>query len=310
MSHQGRTGIATSLEQVFLSREFAQPPRRALLGDRARGAGLPAFEQVLLLDRLRRRARPVASCDADGGVTVRCPVAGERGPDRAAVHAAVLPSALPSVLRESNRHRAIAAVSGIAAAALVVAGLASGGAPHGQGGLSAQGPRAGAHPPVGSHSGSQAGLSPGAGGAGGTLAASSGSSGSPHALLTGQLTRTGQSGPSPAVTVVVSPGTTVTVVPSPVPPREPTGSGTGGAPSAPAPAAPATTNPAAPVVVVVGNTVTTAGSAVTTATDQAGSSLPAAAPATGALGVGPTGALGSVGASVTGLTQGLNSTTA
>ena len=259
----------------------------------ALGAGPPAFEHVLLSDRLRRQRDPsprVTQTATSPSVAL--------WPESAALTG--LPSVLPSVLRESNRHRAIAAVSGIAAAAMVVAGLASGGAPHTQGGLSAQGQRAGAHPPARSHSGSQAGLSPGSGGAGGTLAVSSGSSGSPHALLTGQLAQAGQSGPPPAVSVVVPPGTTVTVVPSPVPPRGPTGSGTGGAPSAPAPAAPATTNPTAPVVVVVGNTVTTAGTAVTTTTDQVGSSLPAAATATGALGVGPT---------VTGLTQGLNSTT-
>jgi len=256
MSNQYKTGVMTTLEQVFLSREFERArDRQALLRDRTQGTGLQELEQVLLSDHC-------------GGQRDRSPhvtQVAETPPAEAWSDNAVL-TVLPSGLRENNRHRAIAAVSGIAAAALVVAGLASGGAHQRQGEVSAQGPR-------------------------------TGSSGAPHAFLTGALARAGQSGPPPAVTVEVPPGTTVTLVPSPTAPVSPaspqsgpTGSGTVGATGSTSPTPP--------------------GTAVTTATTQVGSGVPAVAPATGALGVGTTGPLGGVGATVTGLTQGLNATTA
>jgi len=286
MANQYKTGVVTTLEQVFLSREFERAhDRQALLHDRTQGTGLQELEQVLLSDHC-------------GGQRDRSPhvtQVAETPPAEAWSDNAVL-TVLPSGLRENNRHRAIAAVSGIAAAALVVAGLASGGAQQRQGEVSAQGPRTGSHPLPGGRSGSPAGLSPGPAGAGGALAAS-GSSGAPHAFLTGALARAGQSGPPPAVTVEVPPGTTVTLVPSPTAPVSPsspqsgpTGSGTVGATGSTSPTPP--------------------GTAVTTATTQVGSGVPAVAPATGALGVGTTGPLGGVGATVTGLTQGLNATTA
>ncbi len=215
-------------------------------------------------------------------------------------------TALTSVLRESNRHRAIAAVSGIAAAAMVVAGLASGGAQHVRGVVSAEAPRTGPRPFPGSGSGPSSGLSTVPMVAGGTLATSSGPAGTPPLFLTGVRAPTGQGGPPPAVTVVVPPGTNVTVVPSSATPKGgltgSTGAGSGSSAGSPA--------PTPPVVIMVGNTVTTAGAAVTTTTNQIASRLSAVQPATGALGgVGATGALGGVGASVTGLGQGLNSTT-
>jgi len=276
MANQYKTGVVTTLEQVFLSREFERAhDRQALLHDRTQGTGLQELEQVLLSDHFggqRDRSPHVTQ------VAATPPAA--PWPDNAVL------TMLPSGLRENNRHRSIAAVSGVAAAALVVAGLASGGAHQRQGEVSAQGPR-------------------------------TGSSGAPHAFLTGALARAGQSGPPPAVTVEVPSGTTVTLVPSPTAPVSPaspqsgpTGPGTVGATGSTPPAAPEPPSATAPVVVVVGNTVTTVGTAVTTATNQVGSGVPAVAPATGALGVGTTGALGGVGATVTGLTQGLNATTA
>ena len=161
MSNQYKTGVVTTLEQVFLSREFERArDRQALLHDRTQGTGLQELEQVLLSDHC-------------GGQRDRSPhvtQVAETPPAEVWSDNAVS-TVLPSGLRENNRHRAIAAVSGIAAAALVVAGLASGGAQQRRGTcrLKARAPA-----PIcwqGAVSGSPAGLSPGPADAGGTLAA-------------------------------------------------------------------------------------------------------------------------------------------
>ena len=80
----------------------------------------------------------------------------------------------------------------------------------------------------------------------------------------------------------------------------PPSSGAGGSTGSPAPAPPGSGSPTAPVV--VGNTVTTVGSPVTTSANHVASNGTAVAPATGAL--------GGVGTTVTGLGQRPNSTTA
>ena len=161
--------------------------RRALFHDRAQGAGLEALEQVPHSDHFGAPARPVTHVTEAAGTSR--PPCGRRTQSR---------DVLPSGLRENNRSRAIAAVSGIAAAALVVAGLASGGAQQRQGSVSAQGPRTGSHSGPGGRAGSPAGLSPGPAGASGTLAASSGPSGARHAFLTGQTAHTGTGQPDPS----------------------------------------------------------------------------------------------------------------
>ena len=222
-------------------------------------------------------------------------------------------SDLPSELRESNRHRTIAAVSGIAAAALVIAGLAAGGPQPGRGVVSAEGQGIGSHPLPGGGSGIPSDRSSGAAGAGvtgTTTAEPSTLGGAPSAFLTQE--QAGQSVPAPAVTVQVPPGSTVTVVPSPA--AAPSGRsdpGTGaaaGTSAPPPPATPGSPNPAAPVVVVVGNTATAVGTAVTTTTGQVGSSLSEMAPVAPVAPV--TDSLSGVGATVIVLGQSLNSTTA
>jgi hypothetical protein len=255
MSDQHK-GAVTSLEQVFLSREFEDARDRREI----------SFSEQF--GRLRRQSRSVTQ-------------AADELPPPFRLEDAVA-AMLPTVPRESSRHRAIAAASGVAAAALVVAGLASGSAQHTRGDISAQGSgvsvegtRAGSHPLRVGGSGSPSALSQGRAGA--TAAHAASPSGTSPAFLTAAPTPAGHGGPPPAVTVVVPPGTTVTVVASP--------SGTSTAP-----------------VVVVGNTVTTVGTGVSTTANQIASSVTAVAPVSGAL--------GGVGATVTGFGQNLSSTTA
>ena len=242
--------------------------RRALFHDRAQGTRPEALEQVPHSDRFGGLCyRSPHVTEAAG--TSQAARAGERGVESSAVRAA-----------GENRSRVVAAVSGVAAAALVVAGLASGGAQQRQGTcrLSAR-----ARAPI-RHRG--AASAPRRGRRQARLAPA-GSSRHRQAravrdvLLTGQPAHTGTGQPNPSGTERTvtrrdgrgSPGTTVTLVPSPATPKKgPTGAATGGATSSPPPTPPAP-NPMAPVVVVVGNTVTTVGSAVTTA-DQVDSGGP------------------------------------
>lgn len=97
--HQYKAAV-TRLEQVFLSREFEDARDERVLHSVTQAAG-------------------------------------ELPPARRLEDAVV--AMLPTVPRESTRHRAIAAASGVAAAALVVAGLASRSAQQRRGDISAQG---------------------------------------------------------------------------------------------------------------------------------------------------------------------------
>jgi hypothetical protein len=297
MSDQYKAAV-TSLEQVFLSREFEDArDGRVLLENRTEDVDVQELAEISISEqfgRPRHRSRSVTQ-------------AAEDLPPARRLEDAVV-AMLPTVPRESTRHRAIAAASGVAAAALVVAGLASGSAQQRRGDISAQGSgasvegtRARSHPlPVGGSS-SPSALSPGRAGASATQAASSGPSGAPPAFLTAAAAEAGHHGPPPAVTVVVPPGTTVTVVPSRAGSQTgPPSSGAAGSTGSPAPAPLGSGSPTAPVV--VGNTVTTVGSPVTTTANQVASSVTTVAPATGAL--------GGVGTTVTGLGQSPNSTTA
>jgi hypothetical protein len=278
-------GAVTSLEQMFLSREFEDARDRSLLLENRREdadvqepPGIGSSEEF---GRLPHRSLSMAE-------------AGGELPPPLRLEDTVV-AMLPTVPRESSRHRFIAAASGIAASALVVAGLASGSAQQRRGDISAQGSgasgessRAGSHLLPGGGSRSPSTLSPGRAGASAAHGASS--------------AQAGQSGPPPAVTVEVPPGTTVTVVPVRAGPQSgPPGSGAGGSSGSPAPARSGSGSPTAPVV-VVGNTVTTVGSAATTTANQAAGSVTAATPSTSAPGGG--------GAAVTGLGQNLSSTTA
>ncbi len=301
MSDQREAGT-TSLEEVFLSREFgsrdfarAAPRTIALDGVTEEVANPAELEEVF---RSVRFGRP----------RVCTPPRLEP----AAVDLAVTGEAEIVALRpwDSTRHRAIAAVSGIAAAALVVAGVASGGGHPGRPDVSAaQGQRVnpGSQQSVTTPTGS----SPTAPASGTgtptaiTVAATSGGVG--EAPATTVVVPDGATGPKGSVIVEAPPGTSVTVVPSSAAADNgSTGtSGGGGGSPAPTPTSPSVTgsgSPLAPTVVAVGNTVTGSGTTVTSTLGRVGSAVPTVAPVNGML--------GGVGATVSGLGQSLDSTAA
>jgi hypothetical protein len=283
MSDQNK-GV-TSLEQVFLSSEFEDArDRRVLLENRRVDADVQELAETSFSEqfgRPRHESRSVSQ-------------AAEALPPPLRLEDAVV-AMLPTVPRESSRHRAIAAASGVAAAALVVAGLVSGSATQGRRDIAAQGSGAsvesthgGSHTSVGGGSGSATALSSGRAGGSVAQAARSGPSGTSPAFLAAAPAQAGRSGPPPAVTVVVPPGTTVTVGSSPAGPQSGSpDSGAGGSTGPPAPAPPGSGSPTAPV---------------TTTANQVASSVTSVAPVTSAL--------GGVGATVIGLGQNLSSTTA
>jgi hypothetical protein len=285
MSDQEEAGVIASLEEVFLSREFGRAPvRRAwVTGGVEEASDTPELEQVFLSETF---GKPQA-------VPALRAVPGE--PEPVPDHP---PGTLPFVPRESTRHRAVAAVSGVAAAALVVAGVASGNGQPGRPVVSAQGqrvsPRAGGGssgptlvaPPTGASVPAAKAVAPG----GGIVA--------PNATTVAQI---GRSGSAPPVVIAAPPGTAVTVVPSPAAPSGgsagSTGGGAGAGAPVPTPTAPGAGNPLAPVTVVINNTGTT----VTSVANQLGDAVPGLAPVTGAL--------GSVGSTVNGLGSLVASTT-
>jgi hypothetical protein len=258
MSDQQRTGAVTSLEEVFLSREFGRLPSRGISstgGSQQELGNPPQLEQVFLA---REFGHPEA-------VTVTRPVLVASSPALAA-----LPGRAE---RDSTRYRAIAAVSGVAAAALVVVGIAAGtGPPAKHPTLSAQGPHGSspAGPTGGSPKGNTTQPGPSAVGPGATAASGSGAS---VAQLTSATTPAG-----PQVVVEVPPGEPVDVVTSSPPPPS-TGSG-----GTPPPATSGGGSILTPVLVVVGDTVSTVGSTVTATSADLGHALPAASPLTGLLG--------------------------
>jgi hypothetical protein len=263
MSDQQKTGAVTSLEEVFLSREFGRLPSRGIssIGGSPEIGEPPQLEQVFLSQAF---GQPEA-------VTVTRPVLVASSPALAA-----LPGPGASE-RDSARYRAIAAVSGVAAAALVVVGIASGtGPPATHPTVSAQGPHGSnpTGPTGGSPQGNAAQPSPSGVGPGTTLPSTAASgSGAAVAQLASDTTPTGQQ-----VVVEVPPGTTVEVVTSTPPPP---GAGSGGTPP------PATSGGGSiltPVLVVVGNTVSTVGATVTATSADLGHALPVASPLTGLLG--------------------------
>ncbi len=131
MSEQADTDDSTSLEEVFNSREFGRVAGveevvvtkefgvatrfvAPVLGNAVVGLSDPPFEDVLHSARAGRSLTLVPPLPAGAPVGIAMP----------AEDAAVTP--LDPRRPERNRYRAVAAVSGIAAAALVVAGITSG----------------------------------------------------------------------------------------------------------------------------------------------------------------------------------------
>jgi hypothetical protein len=263
MSDQKEAGAVTSLEEVFLSREFGRLPSRGISSVRFTDevAEPPQLEQVFLS---REFGHPEAVTATTPALVAPVPAL------------AVLPGRAE---RDNTRYRAIAAVSGVAAAALVVVGIAAGtGQPTKQPTVSAQGPH-GSNPIGGGGSPQGTTPTPGSPGVTPTAAAGSGSgSGTPVAQLTSATTPT-----SPEVVVEVPAGTTVEVVSTPPAQAAPTGTGSGSGGPPPPPVS-GGGSVLTPLLVVVGNTVSTVGATVTATSTDLGHALPVASSVTGLLG--------------------------
>jgi hypothetical protein len=287
MSDQYDAGTVSSLEELFLSREFGQP------------------EQVrtpIRLDEIWLHAAFEPDPPAEGGQLEEVflsrdfghPQADELdGDDDAAVADQDGPGAtvLAFAPRDAAaRQRAVAAIGGVAAAALVVAGVASGiGHPNSTGPSSqAQGPAphaASGNPSQPTTAPSVPVTAPPANGSSSTVPSSGGEP-------TAQLTAATSPAPAQEIVIEAPPGSTVTVTPPP-------SSGASGGSPAPAPTS-GSGNLLSAVVVVVGNTVHGVGTAVTTTSGQLGATVPAISPLTGVL--------GGVGATVSGVGQALATT--
>jgi hypothetical protein len=267
MSEQAETDDSTSLEEVFNSREFGRVAgveevvvtkefgvatrfAAPVLRNAVVGLSDPPFEDVLHSARAGRSLTLVAPLPSGALVGIAMP----------AEDAAVTP--LDTRRPERNRYRAVAAVSGIAAAALVVAGITSGTVQQRPSEVSAQGARlSGAGSAVPGGPTPTATLSAAAGdGAGSSVLGSdspltAGNASGGHVTLSGPATTSGTAVPSP------------TVASGGVP------TGGGGAPGSPPPP-PASGGPVTPVTTSVG----AAGTLVTAVADQLGSSVPSTAP--------------------------------
>jgi hypothetical protein len=284
MSDQRRAGGVISLEEIFRSREFGRRPAQSARPPVAtvEATDPPLLEQVFLSELFGHpealAATPSPSLlRTDPSVTAPTLVLLSGGEDAE---------------RDFTRARgAIGAVSGVAAAALVVAGLTSGtGSPSGQPRISAEG-----HHPGHSSAPGVGGSLPGPSGVATSPSAPVPIAGQPPVATGGSAgggTQVAQlaSATTPAtaaLVVEVPPPAPVSVAPSPPAP------GGGTAPSGPSPAGGSSV--LTPVLVTVGNTVSTVGSTVTAASDDLAPAVPAASPVTGLL--------SNVGATVTNLGQ-------
>jgi hypothetical protein len=284
MTDQQRTGAIMSLEDVFLSRDFGRRPSPrwdVSAAARVDPSDPPQLEQVFFSEFF---GHPEALAEPSAPViTVTAP---QTRPSL------VLLPGRGDAERDFTRYRgAIGAVSGVAAAALVVAGLSSGtGRMTGQPTISAEGGHRGHGSP---HPGA---LPPGTGSGG--VATQPSTSGPTGGTATPPVAPAG-SGVGAGVVQLASATTTATaavVVEVPPPPQV--------APPPPPPPPPPTTPPGSspgggsvltPVFVTVGNTVSTVGATVTAASTDVAKVLPAVSPVTGLL--------SSVGATVASLGQ-------
>jgi hypothetical protein len=284
MSDQRRAGDVISLEEIFQSREFGRRPTQYDGPPVAtvESTDPPLLEQVFLSE-LFGHPEALAATPTPSLLPTDSPVM---------TPTLVLLSGHGDAGRDFTRARgAIGAVSGVAAAALVVAGLTSGtGSPSGQPTISAEGH----HPGQGSPSGGGGSL-PGPGGVATSPSAPAPLVGQPPVATGGsagggtQVAQpTSATTPATAALVVeVPPPAPVSVAPSPPAPAG------GTAPSGPSPGGGGSV--LTPVFVTVGNTVSTVGSTVTAASNDLAPAVPAASPVTGLL--------SNVGATVTNLGQ-------
>lgn len=282
MSDQRRSGAVISLEEIFRSRDFGRRPARA--------AGVavatveptdPTHLEEVFLSELFGRPEAIAAARGPSLATSSSPAVGRP--------TLVLLPGGKDAGRDLTRYRgAIGAVSGVAAAALVVAGMTSGtGSPSGQPTISAEG----THPSHNSAPGSGSRL-PGPGGVVTPPNTSAPAAGQPSEAAGGSAAGapfaqfTAGTAPAPVAVVVAAPTPApIQVVPSPPAPGEgtpPSGTSPGGGGGV-----------LTPVLVTAGNTVSTLGATVTAASSDVAQAVPATTPVAGLL--------GNVGATVTGL---------
>jgi hypothetical protein len=284
MSEPWRSGAIIGLEEIFRSKEFGRRPSARAVGAAAATVEMidpPQLEEIFLSELF---GHPEAIAPP-GQLT---PTSANTSADRPVL---VLLSGGEDAGRDFTRYRgAIGAVSGVAAAALVVAGMTSGtGSQSGRPTISAQG----THPGHGSAPGSGSPLPGGPGdaelpNASGPTTGQAPVAGSAGGAPFAQLAAASAPVPVPAeVVVAVPPLAPIEVVPPPLPPgggTSPSGTSPGGGGGA-----------LAPVFVTVGTTVSTVGAAVTATTNDLAHAVPAASPVTGLL--------TNVGATVTNLGQ-------
>jgi hypothetical protein len=195
--------------------------------------------------------------------------------------------------RETNQRRVVAALSGVAAAALAVAGIAVGSGQPRSPNLSAAGQRIGSHPQNGGASTPVAGNK--------APAAVVAVSMEPRPL-TPVASQTGRRGSGPAVVTGVNPDTTVTAAPPSMGRAGDSSSSSGGtgvatgvAPLSPTP--PGVVNAVAPVTAAVGTTATSIATTVTVAADQLPTAFAATSPVSSAVD-GIAGTVGGLGQAV------------
>ena len=293
-------GGVSGLEEVFTSRAFVRSrpvavggapdpvvQRLFVLTDDTGTDG--PLEEVFLSAQFGRPLTLVRSASGTETVVVPFPALAQRG---------------------HYRYRAVAAFSGIAAAALVVAGVSSGPGLQRPSDIAAQAPRFTSLVPGGWSAGAPGGSSPGIAVPGGMTLADTGTSAPTPAAPAGEPLRSDASS-NTAATGSGDSGASVPVITSPAAPAgggssgsAPTGSGAGS--SAPSP--PASGNPVAPVATALGSTVATVSASVTSAAGQVASSSPAVASSLPVL-VTATGAFTGIDANVVGVAQAMSSTT-
>ena len=267
MSDQWRPAAVISLEEIFRSQEFGRRPMRWDISPVAtvEAADPLQLEQVFLSDLFGHPeaiAAPVAS-----GLTRTNPPATRP--------TLVLLSGRVDTARAFTRYRgAIGAVSGVAAAALVVAGITAGtGSRPMQPTISAEG-----RPPAHGSAPQVSGPLPGPGGVT-TQPGISVPSGQPPVLAAGaapvaQLASFTEPTPVTGAGGEVSP---------PAPPAAPPAPPSPAPPAPPAPPSPGGRSVLTPVFVTVGTTVSTVGTTVTAASNGLARAVPAASPVTGFL---------------------------
>jgi hypothetical protein len=282
MSDQRPTSAVISLEEIFTSREFGRRPARAGTPSVSAVEAIdpPLLEQVFLSELFGHPEALVTSPPRGAGPIL---------PPAERPTLVLLPGR-GDAERDLTRYRgAIGAVSGVAAAALVVAGITTSGtgSRSEQPTISAQG-----NPPGPNTSGG-GGSFPGPGG----VATQPGTTAPPPAATGGA----GGGAPIAHFASATTPATAAVVVsvPAPAPaPAAPSPPAPGGGTPPPTPPGPSTGGGGSvltPVFVTVGTTVSSLGSTVTAASNDLAHVVPAASPVTGLL--------ANIGATVTSLGQ-------